>query len=55
MAMELIKSEVTVVGGGIAGICAAIAAARHGLKVSLSATHGSPSSCLLLLLLMESK
>ncbi|MFE5323761.1 FAD-dependent oxidoreductase [Paenibacillus sp. NPDC056579] len=33
--MELIKSDVTVVGGGIAGICAAIAAARHGLKVSL--------------------
>lgn len=33
--MELIKSDVTVVGGGIAGICAAIAAARHGLQVSL--------------------
>lgn len=33
--MELIKSDVTVVGGGIAGVCAAIAAARHGLQVSL--------------------
>ncbi|MDQ6418436.1 FAD-dependent oxidoreductase [Paenibacillus sp. LHD-117] len=33
--MELIKSDVTVVGGGIAGICAAIAAARNGLKVAL--------------------
>ncbi|NOU86045.1 FAD-dependent oxidoreductase [Paenibacillus sp. LMG 31460] len=33
--MEIIKSDVTVVGGGIAGVCAAIAAARHGLQVSL--------------------
>ncbi|GGI44835.1 hypothetical protein GCM10008018_09080 [Paenibacillus marchantiophytorum] len=33
--MELIKSDVTVVGGGIAGLCAAIAAARQGLQVSL--------------------
>lgn len=33
--MELIKADVTVVGGGIAGICAAIAAARQGLQVSL--------------------
>jgi len=33
--MELIKGDVTVVGGGIAGICAAIAAARQGLQVSL--------------------
>jgi hypothetical protein len=33
--MELIKSDVTVIGGGIAGVCAAIAAARNGLKVTL--------------------
>lgn len=33
--MELMKSDVTVIGGGIAGICAAIAAARQGLHVSL--------------------
>lgn len=33
--MELMKADVTVIGGGIAGICAAIAAARQGLQVSL--------------------
>jgi hypothetical protein len=33
--MELIQSDVTVIGGGIAGVCAAIAAARNGMKVSL--------------------
>lgn len=33
--MEIIKSDVTVIGGGIAGICAAVAAARNGMKVSL--------------------
>src|SRR6476620_3496655 len=33
--MELMKSDVTVIGGGIAGICAAIAAGRQGLHVSL--------------------
>ncbi|OAS20729.1 hypothetical protein A8708_17910 [Paenibacillus oryzisoli] len=33
--MELIKADVTVIGGGIAGLCAAIAAARQGLQVSL--------------------
>lgn len=33
--MELMKSDVTVIGGGIAGICAAVAAARQGLQVSL--------------------
>lgn len=31
----IIKSDITVVGGGIAGICAAVTAARHGLKVAL--------------------
>lgn len=31
----IIKSDLTVVGGGIAGICAAVTAARHGLKVAL--------------------
>ena len=33
--MEIIKSDLTVIGGGIAGMCAAVAAARHGLTVTL--------------------
>lgn len=32
---KIVKSDLTVVGGGYAGICAAIAAARHGLSVAL--------------------
>ena len=31
----VIHSDFTVVGAGIAGMCAAIAAARNGLRVSL--------------------
>ena len=33
--MDIIRSDLTVAGGGIAGMCAALAAARHGLKVAL--------------------
>ena len=33
--IERITSDLTVIGGGIAGMCAAIAAARKGLKVAL--------------------
>ncbi|HBM80578.1 MAG TPA: FAD-dependent oxidoreductase, partial [Clostridiaceae bacterium] len=33
--MEIIHSDLTVAGAGIAGMCAALAAARHGLKVAL--------------------
>lgn len=33
--METITSDLTVAGGGIAGICAALAAARHGMHVTL--------------------
>lgn len=33
--MKTVKSDLTVAGGGIAGMCAALAAARHGLKVAL--------------------
>lgn len=33
--MKKITNDLTVVGGGYAGICVAIAAARHGLKVAL--------------------
>lgn len=33
--METIHCDLTVVGGGIAGMCAALAAARHGLHVAL--------------------
>ena len=33
--MERIYSDLTVVGAGVAGICASLAAARHGLKVAL--------------------
>ena len=29
------KSDITVIGGGMAGICAAISAARHGSTVAL--------------------
>ncbi|KUP24949.1 FAD-dependent oxidoreductase [Paenibacillus sp. DMB5] len=35
MKMEHVKSDVTVVGGGLAGVCAAVAAARLGRKVAL--------------------
>lgn len=35
MRTEMVKSDVTVVGGGLAGMNAAIAAARLGLKVAL--------------------
>ena len=33
--MKRVYSDLTIVGGGIAGICAAITAARHGVKVAL--------------------
>ena len=33
--MQEIRCDLTVVGAGYAGICAAIAAARHGMKVAL--------------------
>lgn len=35
MRNELIKSDITVIGGGLAGVCAAVAAARLGQTVSL--------------------
>ena len=35
MRHEVVKSDITVVGGGLAGVCAAIAAARLGKTVSL--------------------
>ncbi|QSF45321.1 FAD-dependent oxidoreductase [Paenibacillus tianjinensis] len=35
MKMEHVRSDVTVVGGGLAGVCAAVAAARLGKKVAL--------------------
>ncbi|WP_127581898.1 FAD-dependent oxidoreductase [Paenibacillus koleovorans] len=35
MRKETVQSEITVVGGGLAGVCAAIAAARTGQTVSL--------------------
>jgi hypothetical protein len=40
MKQETVKSDVTVIGGGLAGISAAIAAAREGLKVAL--VHNRP-------------
>ncbi|RCW48510.1 FAD-dependent oxidoreductase [Paenibacillus prosopidis] len=40
MKHEAVKSDVTVVGGGLAGLCAAIAAARLGQKVAL--VHNRP-------------
>lgn len=40
MRNELVKTDITVVGAGLAGICAAIAAARLGLKVAL--VHNRP-------------
>src|SRR5688572_26308090 len=35
MNQEEVRSDITVVGGGLAGVCAAVAAARLGQKVSL--------------------
>lgn len=35
MRQETVRSEITVIGGGLAGVCAAIAAARLGQSVSL--------------------
>lgn len=34
-AEKTVKAELCVIGGGIAGMCAAISAARHGVKVAL--------------------
>lgn len=35
MKYEVIKKDVTIIGGGLAGVCAAVAAARLGQKVAL--------------------
>lgn len=35
MRHEIVKADVTVIGGGLAGVCAAVAAARLGKRVSL--------------------
>nr|WP_239590587.1 FAD-dependent oxidoreductase [Enterococcus durans] len=38
--MKKIQSEIIVIGGGLAGICAAIAAAREGKQVVLIQNRG---------------
>ncbi|WP_438447805.1 FAD-dependent oxidoreductase [Gorillibacterium sp. sgz5001074] len=40
MKYELVQSDVTVIGGGLAGICAAVSAARLGRTVSLVHNRG---------------
>ncbi len=35
MRFESVKSDITVIGGGLSGVCAAVAAARNGKKVAL--------------------
>ena len=51
-----LTADVCVIGGGMSGVCAAIAAARHGAKVVLmqdrpvlaarrTRTTGKPASC----------
>ncbi|GIQ66375.1 hypothetical protein PACILC2_49430 [Paenibacillus cisolokensis] len=35
MKLEVVKTDITVVGGGLAGVCAAVAAARLGQTVAL--------------------
>ena len=38
--MKILKKfDLVVVGGGISGICASLAAARHGLKTALKASR----------------
>lgn len=38
--MKKIQSEIIVIGGGLAGICAAIAAAREGKQIVLIQNRG---------------
>ena len=40
MKLEKVKTDITVIGGGLAGVCAAVAAARLGQTVSL--IHNRP-------------
>ncbi|WP_141503024.1 FAD-dependent oxidoreductase [Paenibacillus luteus] len=40
MKLELVKSDITVIGGGLAGVCAAVSAARLGQTVSLINNRG---------------
>ncbi len=40
MRQEIVKVDITVIGGGLAGVCAAVAAARLGSKVAL--VHNRP-------------
>ncbi|MCA1292310.1 FAD-dependent oxidoreductase [Paenibacillus sp. alder61] len=40
MKLEKVRNDITVVGGGLAGVCAAVAAARLGRKVALVHNRG---------------
>ena len=39
------KVDLCVVGGGLAGMCAAVAAARHGIKVALMHVFNRSKLC----------
>ena len=40
--MQTMRTQLAVIGGGPAGVCAAIAAAQHGVQTALAGGAGEP-------------